>query len=157
MNHCLTLGKYAVDRLIPVSKPENDVNDTTFSYTSADFKGQDYVTGKDILEGSFMIPLYDNETPRTQVGWISWKCLGLPDDLTNYTNVSVPVQEHLRVTLLNNSNEPATYDGCALSESIGGYYNVGKTYKFKLSDNNGTNVTVGIRNIGDGKRVVEFR
>jgi|SaaInlStandDraft_5_1057022.scaffolds.fasta_scaffold13721_3 hypothetical protein len=132
----LALGKLIVDRVFPSPAADEQADiDGTYTYLSTDFKGQDYVSGKDILEGNFMIPLFDNQTPRKQVGWISWDGLAFPDDLNNYKTVPVSVQEHMTITF-GLDNDASTYNGSAISVSNGGFYNLNEGYNFKVNDGN---------------------
>ena len=150
----LALGKLIVDRVFPSPAADEHADiDGTYTYLSTDFKGQDYVLGTDILEGNFMIPLFDNQTPRKQVGWISWDGLAFPDDLNNYKTVPVSVQEHMTITF-GLDNDASTYNGSAISVSNGGFYNLNEEYKFCLSDNHGNYLDIIIKKTDSKKREV---
>lgn len=152
----LSLGQLIVDRVFPSPAADEHADiDGTYTYLSTDFKGQDYVSGKDILEGNFMIPLYDNQAlhSRKQVGWISWDGLAFPDDLNNYSDVPVSVQEHLKITF-GLDNDASTYNGSEISVSTGGYYDLEVEYKFKVHDSNDNYANIIIKKVNATKREV---
>jgi len=155
----LALGKLIVDRVFPAA-PTNDntehdltVIDGTYSYISDDFKHQGYVVKKGILFGVWMIPLYDNESPRKQVGYISWMISAIPEDLNNYGNEKISCHDHLTISI-GTDDKAHTCHGSALNTQTGGYYDEGKEFKFSLSGGPGEDAIVTITNVGNDKREV---
>ena len=119
-----------------------------YHYTSTDFKGQDYVQTENIISGEFIVPLLDSNN--VSVGWISWQDLAYPT-----TDPQWSVQESITISLGTNHNAQ-TYSGSALNIATGGYYDLGSTYKFYVSDDNGNNAVVTITKIDASVRNVVF-
>ena len=96
-----------------------------YYYTSADFKGQDYVVTPDITRGEFMVPLVDDSGKKA--GLLSWQSLAYPSE----GNAKWDVQESV-VLSLGVNNDADTYNGSGLSVASGGYYDLYSPYKFCL-------------------------
>ena len=83
-------------------------------------------------------------------GWVSWQDLAYPT-----TDPKWSVQESITISLGTNHNAQ-TYTGSSLSVATGGYYDLGTTYTFYVSDDNGNNAVVSINKIDNVVRNVIF-
>ena len=119
-----------------------------YHYTSNDFKGQDYVKNENIISGEFIVPLMNSNNESK--GWVSWQDLAYPT-----TDPKWSVQESITISLGTNHNAQ-TYTGSSLSVATGGYYDLGTTYTFYVSDDNGNNAVVSINKIDNVVRNVIF-
>jgi hypothetical protein len=81
--------------------------------------------------------------------------MGLPanPNKDDYKSVPVSVQEQVIISF-GTKNDAPTYDGCALSVSNGGFYNLNEEYKFCLSDNHGNYLDIIIKKTDSKKREV---
>lgn len=140
MKWSTSLGKYAIDRLIPAPAPEDSKFDGIYTYTSEDFKGQNYVITIDIITGEFAVPHRDaNNQP---AGLMTWQSVAAVTD-----SEVLEVHESLTATI-----KGETFTGTALSVANGGFYEEGKPYKFCLTGCGGKELDVVITNVGNGKR-----
>jgi hypothetical protein len=94
-----------------------------YYYTSADFKGQDYVVTPDITTGNFMVPLKDESGKK--VGLLSWQSLAYPVEGDEKWSV-----QESAVISFGVDNDAHTYSGSSLSVAAGGYYEMDVPYKF---------------------------
>ena len=94
-----------------------------YYYTSADFKGQDYVVTPDITTGNFMVPLKDESGKK--VGLLSWQSLAYPVEGDEKWSV-----QEIAVISFGLGNDAHTYTGSSLSVATGGYYETNVPYKF---------------------------
>lgn len=140
MNSSINLGKYAIDRLIPASAPEHSEIDGTYTYTSGDFKGQDYVITEDIIIGEFAVPHKGKNNKPT--GYFTWQSVATVTD-------SEVLEVHESLTATFNGE---TFTGAALSVAKGGFYEEGKPYKFCLHGDHGNYIDITITNVGGGLR-----
>ena len=122
--------------------------ENVYHYTSIGFKGQDYVKNENIISGEFIVPLLDSNNESR--GWVSWQSLAYPT-----TDPKWSVQESITISLGTNHNAQ-TYTGSSLSVATGGYYDLGTTYTFYVSDDNGNNAVVSINKIDNVVRNVIF-
>ena len=140
MNSSISLGKHAFDCLIPASAPEPADIDIIVTYTSDDFKKQDYVKTDDIIIGEFAVPHRDvNNNP---TGYFTWQSVATVTD-----SEVIEVHESLTATI-----HGETFTGAALSVAKGGFYEEGKPYKFCLIGCGGKELHVVITNVGEGLR-----
>ena len=138
----LTLGQSIIDRVFPspASAPEHSEIDGTYTYTSGDFKGQDYVITEDIITGEFAVPTKD--VNNTRAGHFTWQSVATVTD-----SEVLEVHESLTATI-----NGETFTGAALSVAKGGFYEEGKPYKFCLIGCGGKEMHVVITNVGAGLR-----
>ena len=135
-------SKLLEDLKNPVPKVPNG----KYYYTSADFKGQDYVVTPDITTGNFMVPLKDESGKK--VGFLSWQSLAYPTQDTKWS-----VQESAVISL-GLGNDANTYSGSSLSVATSGYYDMDEPYKFCLLADTDDKVYLTIRKITDTMREV---
>ena len=136
-------SKLLEDLKNPVPKVPNG----KYYYTSADFKGQDYVVTPDITRGEFMVPLVDDSGKKA--GLLSWQSLAYPSE----GNAKWDVQESAVISL-GVGNDANTYSGSSLSVATSGYYDMDEPYKFCLLADTDDKVYLTIRKITDTMREV---
>ena len=123
VNHTHELLKDLKEDVNNLKNPEEKDVDGKYYYTSADFKGQDYVVTPDITTGNFMVPLKDESGK--EVGLLSWQSLAYPVEGDEKWSV-----QESAVISFGVDNDAHTYSGSSLSVATGGYYEMDVPYKF---------------------------